>query len=495
MADIEAIPFDNSYARLPDRFYARLAPTPVAEPGLIRLNEPLARHLGLDPENLKTSDGIAMLAGNHVPDGAAPLAMVYAGHQFGGWVPQLGDGRAILLGELIGSDGLRYDLQLKGAGRTPYSRGGDGRAWLGPVLREYILSEAMAALGIPTTRALAAVTTADRVIRELLYPGAVLTRIARSHLRVGTFQYFAARRDDDALMRLADYAIDRHDPDLKHVENPYLALLEAVVHRQAELVIRWLSVGFIHGVMNTDNMTISGETIDYGPCAFMDAYNPDRVFSSIDQYGRYAYQQQPAVAQWNLTQLATSLLPLIDNDRDTAATLAKDALGQFSEHFNTGWEQALRQKIGLAIEERTDLDLAHRLLTLMAENEADFTLVFRTLSDLAIEADITADQAFLDLFKAPHRAVEWLSDWRRRLGQETRSDLERQAHMKRINPAYIPRNHRVEDAIQAGLRDDFTPFEILIDVLSRPFDDQPDKKAYQAPPKPEEQVRKTFCGT
>ena len=304
------VPFDNSYARLPDRFYARLDPTPVRKPRLIRVNEALARDMGLDPDWLSSGEGVEMLAGNRVPDGADPIAMAYAGHQFGTWVPQLGDGRAILLGEVIGRDGVRRDIQLKGAGQTPFSRMGDGRAWLGPVLREYIVSEGMAALGVPTTRALAAVTTGEQVAREQLFPGAVLARVARSHVRVGTFQFFAARKDTEALKVLADYVIGRHYPEAAESGEPYRALLDAVIAVQAKLIAQWQLAGFIHGVMNTDNMSVAGETIDYGPCAFMDAYHPQTVYSSIDHMGRYAYVNQPGIAQWNLAVLAHGLLPL-----------------------------------------------------------------------------------------------------------------------------------------------------------------------------------------
>lgn len=492
---LDSIPFDNTYARLPDHFYARLNPTPVSAPDLITVNDHLAEALLVDPEALRSPDGLAMLAGNRVPNGAEPLAMAYAGHQFGGWVPQLGDGRAVLLGEVIGVDGLRYDIQLKGAGRTPYSRGGDGRVWLGPVLREYILSEAMVALGIPTTRALAAVTTGDEVLRELIYPGAVFVRVARSHLRVGTFQYFAARRDDDGLMRLADYAIDRHDPHLRTAEHPYLAFLEAVIERQASLMAKWLSVGFIHGVMNTDNMTISGETIDYGPCAFMDVYASNQVFSSIDQFGRYAYEQQPAIAQWNLAQLATALLPLIDPDRQKAAEMATEVMGAFSRRFNAEWGATLRAKIGLTGDDSADIDLAHSLLQLMEDQRADFTVTFRRLSDMPSVEDGSGDKAFLACFDDPSAICPWLSNWRMRLVKENRSDVMRQDAMRAINPTYIPRNHRVEAVIQAGLRGDFTPFEALMRVLSQPFVTQSDADIYEAPPKREERVRQTFCGT
>ncbi|MEM1160814.1 MAG: YdiU family protein, partial [Pseudomonadota bacterium] len=345
---MNAITFDNSYARLPDRFFSRQAPAPVAAPSLIRVNRGLARRLGINPVALETPELIAQLAGNGAPHGADPLAQAYAGHQFGGWSPQLGDGRALLLGEVVAPDGARFDIQLKGSGPTPYSRMGDGRAPLGPVLREYIVSEAMAALGVPTTRALAAVATGERVMRERIEPGAVLTRVASSHVRVGTFQYFAAREDAEAVRLLADHVIDRHYPEVAGAGDPYLALLEGVIARQAELVAHWMSLGFIHGVMNTDNMTISGETIDYGPCAFMDAFDPRKVFSSIDQGGRYAYANQPMVAQWNLACLAQSLLGILDGDKDTRVAAAQGAVDAYPALFEEAWLGRMRAKLGIA---------------------------------------------------------------------------------------------------------------------------------------------------
>jgi len=356
------IPFDNTYARLPDRFYRRLDPTPVAAPKLIRVNTVLARGLGIDPDDLASPEGVAVLAGNRVPSGAEPMALAYAGHQFGHFVPQLGDGRANLLGEVVGRDCLRRDIQLKGSGPTPFSRSGDGRAALGPVLREYLVSEAMAALGIPTTRTLAAVTTGEKVWRETMLPGAVLTRVAASHIRVGTFQYLAAQGDVDGVRLLADYAIARHYPDAASAENPYRAFLDAVVARQAALIARWLLVGFIHGVMNTDNCSIAGETIDYGPCAFMDAYDPGAVFSSIDQQGRYAYGNQPRIALWNVTRLAECVLPLLDDSED----IAKEALSAFGPRFQADYLGGLRRKIGLLTVQEGDDGLAQDLLKLIS---------------------------------------------------------------------------------------------------------------------------------
>ena len=485
-------PFQNTYSALPANFFARVAPTPVAAPRLIKLNRPLARQLGLDPDRLESPDGAEILAGKRLPDGADPIAMAYAGHQFGHFVPQLGDGRAILLGEVIDADGVRRDIQLKGSGPTPFSRRGDGRAALGPVLREYIVSEAMFALGIPTTRSLAAVVTGERVQRETMLPGAVLTRVAASHIRVGTFQFFAARGDTDGVRQLADHAIARHYPDIARAERPYHALLAGVVARQAELVARWLLVGFIHGVMNTDNSSISGETIDYGPCAFMDAYDPATVFSSIDEQGRYAYANQPRIALWNLTRLAECLLPLFTSDKDQAIEQAQAILGEFSERFTAAYQAGLRRKIGLFTARDGDEALVQDLLDAMANNQADFTLTFRGLGDAAADeaADVRAQ------FTDPAAFDEWAGRWRTRLALEPREPAERKAAMHAVNPAFIPRNHRVEAVIQAAMKnDDYAPFEQLISVLAKPYEDQPDFAAYADPPLPEQRVLQTFCGT
>jgi uncharacterized protein YdiU (UPF0061 family) len=474
-------PFDNSYARLPDKFFTRQAPTPVKNPGLIRVNAALARDLGLDPAALASRDGIAVLSGNSVPDGAAPLAQAYAGHQFGGWVPQLGDGRAILLGEVLDKDGVRRDIQLKGSGRTPYSRMGDGRAWLGPVLREYIVSEAMHALGIPTTRALAAVTTGEAVIRERPLPGAVLTRVARSHIRVGTFQFFAARGDTDALRVLTEHVIERHYPDSC---DPF-ELLNAVIASQARLVAQWMGVGFIHGVMNTDNTQIAGETIDYGPCAFMDLYNPEKVFSSIDHYGRYAYIKQPDILVWNLAQFATAILPLMGDDRDAAIEAATEAVHGFVPMFREAWISVFRAKLGLTTTEDSDADLAQGLLDAMTAGVADFTNTFRGL------ASGTAADAFTD--PGPYR--QWHSSWVDRLAREGATPESCSTALRAANPAFIPRNHRIEAAIMEAVEGDFSLFEHLIEVLARPFDDQPDATDLRAPPSVTEEVTQTFCGT
>lgn len=487
-------PFDNSYARLPDRFFARVPPTPVAAPRLVKLNRMLALQLGLDPDWLAGPEGVEMLAGGRLPEGAEPLALAYAGHQFGHFVPQLGDGRAVLLGEVVDRDGVRRDIQLKGSGRTPFSRGGDGRAALGPVLREYVVGEAMAALGVPTTRALAAVTTGEAVARETMLPGAVLTRVASSHVRVGTFQFFAARGDRDGVRLLADHVIARHYPQAAEGDRPYLALLEAVVAAQAGLVARWLLVGFVHGVMNTDNTSVAGETIDYGPCAFLDAYDPAAVFSSIDAHGRYAYANQPGIALWNLTRLAECLLPLIADEPERAVADAEAALGAFAPRFTAAYQGGLRAKIGLLTEREGDEALAHDLLDAMARNGADFTLTFRRLGDAA--ADTGADGPVRDLFIDPTAFDAWAARWRARLAEEPGDAEARRTAMRAVNPAFIPRNHRVEAAIRAAVdRDDFSPFEELVAVLANPYEDQPAFAAYETPPEEHERVRQTFCGT
>ncbi len=487
---IQGFTFDNSYTRLPEHFYARMAPTPVAAPSLVRVNTALAESLGLDAAALASPDGVAMLAGNRVPDGAAGVALAYAGHQFGHFTPQLGDGRAWLLGEVVAPDGTRHDIQLKGSGRTPYSRGGDGRAALGPVLREYLVSEAMAAIGVPTTRALAAVLTGEPVYRETTLPGAVLTRVAASHLRVGTFQYFAARGDEAGVRALADYAIARHYPDAATAENPYRALLDAVVARQAHLVARWLLIGFIHGVMNTDNCAITGETIDYGPCAFMDEYDPAKVFSSIDRNARYAYGKQPNIAHWNLCRLAETLLPLLAVEEDAAMTSAQAALAGFAPAFTGAYLGGLRRKIGITTARNGDDDLTQDLLRIMTENKADFTLTFRLLSDATLHAD--NDSAIRDLFIDRAAFDAWATRWRTRLG----GDPAARELMRAVNPAFIPRNHLVEAALAAAVEQgDFAPFEEFLDVVSRPFEDRPEFSRYMQPAPADARVYQTFCGT
>ncbi|WP_409530016.1 protein adenylyltransferase SelO [Shinella zoogloeoides] len=527
------IPFDNSYARLPDAFFAPVDPTPVEAPRLIRFNRALAEELGLDADALERH-GAAYFSGNTPLPGSLPLAMAYAGHQFGQFVPQLGDGRAILLGEVIDRAGKRRDIQLKGAGQTPYSRRGDGRAALGPVLREYIISEAMHALGIPTTRALAAVATGQPVYRDRVLPGAVFTRVASSHIRVGTFQFFAARGDTENVRVLADHVIDRHYPELKGAEKPYLALLDAVAERQASLIARWLGVGFIHGVMNTDNMTISGETIDFGPCAFMDRYDPRTVYSSIDHGGRYAFGNQPMIGQWNIARLAEAMLAILDDDQDKAVEAANAAVGRFMERFQEQWKGVIRAKVGLGDhEEEGDQALIRDLLILLYEQKADYTLAFRRLADAAGEEDpsptpphkgeglneprpqrsIFKDEqassfsplvgempagrgGLADVMEDPRALTPWLAVWRARLARDATSPPHRAAAMRRINPAFIPRNHKVEEALAAAVdHGDFSLFEALNDVLARPYEDQPAFAAYAQPPKPGEEIAATYCGT
>ena len=489
--------FDNTFARLPEHFYARLDPTPVEAPRIVKVNVELARELGLDADALTSEHGVAILAGNRVADGAEPIALAYAGHQFGYFVPQLGDGRANLLGELVSRDGQRYDVQLKGSGRTPFSRGGDGRAALGPVLREYIVSEAMAALGVPTTRALAAVTTGEQVLRDTVLPGAVLTRVAASHLRVGTFQYFAVRGDVEGLRMLADYAITRHDPDAARAKEPYRAMLEGVIARQARLIAQWMLLGFIHGVMNTDNTSISGETIDYGPCAFLEEYDPAKVYSSIDHDGRYAYGNQPRVALWNLARLAESLLPILAQEsgsEEAGLVAANEALSAFEPRFEAAHIAGLRRKLGLVVEREGDAALAENLLQCMAANRADFTLTFRRLCDAA--AGLEGDARVRALFDDPAAYDGWAAGWRRRLEEEFADGQARTAAMRRMNPAFIPRNHLVEAALDAAnLRQDFQPFEDLLAVISRPYDERPELERYATPARPEERVLQTFCGT
>ncbi len=489
-----AIAFDNSYARLPGRFFARLDPTPVSDPKLIRLNDGLARTLGIDPAWLATPEGVQALAGCRVPEGAEPLAMAYAGHQFGNWVPQLGDGRAVLLGEVVGVDGIRRDIQLKGAGPTPFSRRGDGRAALGPALREYIVSEAMAALGIPTTRSLAVVTTGEQVLREGPQHGAILTRVAQSHVRVGTFQFFRGHSDAEAVRRLADYVIARHYPEAAGASQPYRALLDAVIERTAPLIARWQLVGFIHGVMNTDNMSIAGETIDYGPCAFMDRFHPGTVYSSIDRDGRYAYGNQPRIAHWNLSRLAEALLPLLGTDDDAALAAAHEALDAFAVRFTDAYQDGLRRKLGLLEERDGDIELAQDLLECMARGGADFTLTFRRLGEVAGVAG-DADGAVGRLFEEPAAFDAWAARWRERLAHEGGLTDRHRAAMRAANPAFIPRNHQVQAVIAAAQAADFMPLDRLLGVLARPYDDQPGFAQYADPPRPEEVVHETFCGT
>jgi uncharacterized protein YdiU (UPF0061 family) len=484
----------SSYAALPERFFARIKPIPVAKPRLLRFNRALGEELKLDIGGLDAESLAGLFSGNVLPPHAEPIAMAYAGHQFGQFVPQLGDGRAILLGEARDGSGIRRDIQLKGSGRTPYSRGGDGRAALGPVLREYLVSEAMHALGIPATRALAAVATGEFVLRDEPLPGAILTRTAASFVRVGTFQYFAARGDVDGVRQLADYVIDRHYPDARGDRQPYLSLLRAVTHAQASLVAAWMQVGFIHGVMNTDNMAVSGETIDFGPCAFMDAYDPAAVFSSIDRQGRYAYGNQPHAAVWNLARFAETLLPVIDADADRAVELAGEPLAEFSTRFSDALLAGMRRKLGLSAWEEGDAALAEDLLGAMHRNQADFTLTFRGLCGAA--ALETEDARVRSLFAEPRDYDAWASRWRGRLAREPLAPHARAEAMRRANPAYVPRNHRIEQVIQAAVeREDFGPFAELSAVLSEPYRSQEGFESYADPPQPAERVLQTFCGT
>lgn len=507
--------FDNSYARELEGLYIPWLPSPAPQPRLVQLNRTLAEELGLDAEALASPAGVQVLAGNALPAQATPIAQAYAGHQFGGFSPQLGDGRALLLGELIDARGRRRDIAFKGSGRTPFSRGGDGKAVLGPVLREFILGEAMHALGIPTTRALAAVATGETVWRDHGQPGAVLTRVAASHVRVGTFQFLAARGDEAGLRRLADYVIARHDPGLVGREDRVLRLLDAVVTRQAELVAAWMAVGFIHGVMNTDNMTLSGETIDYGPCAFLEAYDPEAVFSSIDLSGRYAFGRQARMANWNLVRLAETLLPLVDPDRDTAIDRVNEVLAQFTPRHEARQLTLMRAKLGLlpaAIDtvperDKEDADLVERLLALLRAHRIDYTLGLRHLG--AAAAGDTAP--WLALFAsgstssaapgpgdgARTAAAAWLADWQARAARDGRSPAERAAAMNAVNPRIIARNHKVEEALESAMeRDDLRPFEALLAAVRRPYDADPALAPYAEPAAPEVTAcYRTFCGT
>ena len=505
------IPFNNTYALLPEQFHSQTKPTPVAEPGPIRVNRELSEQLGIDPDWLASAEGSAVIAGNTVPEGAEPIATVYAGHQFGGFNPQLGDGRAVLLGELAPGDGQRFDLQLKGSGRTPYSRGGDGRSPLGPVLREYILCEAMHRLNVPTTRALAAVTTGEMVVREDYLPGAVLARVASSHIRIGTFEFFGARKDTDSLRLLCDHVIARHYPEAAEQDNPILAMLEAVISRQASLIAKWQLLGFIHGVMNTDNMLLCGETVDYGPCAFMDDFNPEQVYSSIDHQGRYAYRNQPGIGHWNLSRLAQALLPLLHEDQEEAVAMAQAAIDAFPEKFLAAHTEGMAAKLGLTNVLNSDTALVEDLFAQMAEHKLDFTLAFRRLADLTgaeggveggaeggVENGIvrTASESVAELFSFPEAMEPWLDQWRSRLATDPMPPAQRQQHMYAANPAFIPRNHQVEAAIEAATTNqDFSLFHQLVDVLDKPCEYRKEWARYAVGPAADEVVRATFCGT
>jgi len=495
---LKSIAFNNRYIKLGKDYSVETRPDPVKNPALIKFNHNLAEQLGLSEtclnaiENLP--DSMAVFAGNQIPDGAQPIAMAYAGHQFGHFNPQLGDGRAILLGEIDVSDGTHFDIQLKGSGRTYFSRDGDGRAALGPVLREYLLSEAMAKLGVPTTRALAVVTTGEEVARQQLLPGGIITRIATSFIRVGTFQFFAARDNVGAIKTLADFVIDRNYPSAKNEDSPYITLLQLIVERQAELIAKWMQIGFIHGVMNTDNMSIAGETIDYGPCAFMDFYNHDQVYSSIDRNGRYAYSNQPSIGLWNLTRLAETFLPLLADDNDEAAKVAQDILKSYIELYEQNWLKGMREKLGLSVPLEKDKELVEDLLNIMAANKTDFTLTFYHLSRISI--DSSHEESFHDLFGGTQQIKPWLEKWRRRYSEESHSDGARESLMQAVNPVYIPRNHQIESAIRAAEDfGDFSVFNYLHDILQNPYVQQTGKESYMLPPEPEEIVEKTFCGT
>ncbi|MEE9494871.1 MAG: YdiU family protein [Gammaproteobacteria bacterium] len=497
---MKPIPFTNQFAKLGDTFYARTQPTPVKNPALIHFNASLAKEMGLSFDEQDEQALAALFSGNDLPDGAEPLAMAYAGHQFGNFSPQLGDGRALWLGDLVGSDGVSRDIQLKGSGQTAFSRNGDGRSALGPVIREYLLSEAMEKLGVPTTRALAAVTTVERVRREQLVPGGIITRVASSFVRVGTFQYFSARNDIGAVTALADYVMERNYPELRIDEPPYAAFLQAVVSRQAALIAKWMQSGFIHGVMNTDNMSVAGETIDYGPCAFMDTYAPDQVYSYIDRNGRYAYNNQPAIGLWNLTRLAETLLPLLAEQPEEAVEIAQDILQTYQPAYVSAWLDGMRAKCGLTTGSNADVfaddqALIEELLNTMAVNNADFTLTFFHLSQMNITSS-EADNACRDLFDDSAQFDTWANQWRARLSQEQSADAERQTKMYNTNPAYIPRNHQIEAVIRAAEdQNDFSLFHDLHAVLQDPFTVQAGKDRYMLPPEPEEVVHQTFCGT
>ena len=476
---------DNSYARLPKLFFTSQCPAPVRSPKLIILNDSLSASLGLNVQALQSEGGIAIFAGNRIPEGALPLAQAYAGHQFGNFA-MLGDGRAVLLGEQITPHGARVDIQLKGSGRTPYSRGGDGRAALGPMLREYIISEAMHALGIATTRSIAVVTTGESVIRESEQPGAILTRVATSHLRVGTFQYVSKWGTVSDLHALADYTLQRHFPGADAVENPYLFLLQEVIKRQALLIAKWQLVGFIHGVMNTDNMSISGETIDYGPCAFMDAYDPATVFSSIDMQGRYAYSNQPYIGGWNLARFAETLLPLLHANQAQAIKLAQDGIAEFNELFHSNWLAGMRAKLGISNEEIQDESLIENLLNMMQKYHADYTNTFRALT-----FNTRPDTGLFDSTEFS----QWHELWQARLGRQREPRTTSHQLMQSCNPALIPRNHRVEAALQAAVQGDYSVMERLLNVLSSPYAHSKEQVDYSTLPEVSTHPYRTFCGT
>ena len=495
MTQVTPFAFDNTYVELPETFHADATPTPVADPKLIQFNTELAQELGIDLEQLEAADPALIFSGNELPEGSDPIAMAYSGHQFGNLNKYMGDGRAILLGEVVGNDQHHYGIQLKGPGRTPFSRRGDGRAAIGPVIREYLLSEAMHILGVPTTRALAAVSTGEHIVRQTQLRGAIITRTARSFVRVGMFQHFAIRGDYDGLKAMADYVIEHTYPELKTSDTPYLDLLNAVIERQAKLIAHWMQLGFIHGVMNTDNMSISGDTIDYGPCAFMDEYHPETVFSSIDSRGRYAYQNQPAAGHWDLCRLAESMAQLFSEDQDEAGKLAQEAINDFPKHYEKYWLTGMCQKLGLSEVVEGDLELVNELLDVMDSNKADFTLTFYHLSNALMDSTVN-DQAIRDLFENSKPFEAWAERWRDRLATEYLTDEERQTNMHKVNPLYIARNHLVEAVVRAAEDDeDYAPFYEMLDVLKQPCTEQVGKDKYGLPPQKEEVVLRTFCGT
>ncbi|MEO8848305.1 MAG: protein adenylyltransferase SelO [Casimicrobiaceae bacterium] len=505
LAAADVFRFDNSFARDLPGFYVAQRPASVRAPRLLFLNRPLANELGLDLSSLDEQAMAAIFAGNTVPDGAEPLAQVYAGHQFGGFSRQLGDGRALLLGEVVDRNGVRRDIAFKGSGRTPFARGGDGKAAVGPMLREALISEAMHALGIATTRALAVTATGEQVFRERPLPGAVLTRVAASHIRVGTFQFHAARGDVESLRKLADYTIARHDPALAATPQPYLGLLRNVAARQAALIAQWMNVGFIHGVMNTDNMTISGETIDYGPCAFLEAYDPATVFSSIDEQGRYAFGNQPNIACWNLARFAEALVPLLSDDADQSVAMATEVIAAFPAQYRVHLLSGQRAKLGLRRHESADDDadaaLAGDWLALLQAERVDFTLGWRRLADAAGGNDAPLRALFAD----PHAPDAWLARWTARFRSENglmpdgspAAALDRTSRMREVNPLVIPRNHRVEEALAAATGDDLAPFERLLAAVRNPYDESPDATPWFTEPAPAADTAcyRTYCGT
>jgi len=479
------IPFQNSYVHLPDRFFQRVEPAHVPAPEIIAVNDGLAQDLGIDADLLRSKEGLSILSGNKIAEGSEPLAQAYAGHQFGGFSPQLGDGRAVLLGEVIDHEGRRKDIQLKGSGRTAFSRNGDGKSALGPVIREYLVSEAMHALGVPTTRALAAVSTGEKVRREEPLAGGVFTRVASSHLRIGTFQYFAARKDVEALEILVEYALDRHFADSRLSQSPALSLLENVIEVQVKLVSKWMSLGFIHGVMNTDNCSISGETIDYGPCAFMDEFHPRCVFSAIDRDARYAWGNQASMAHWNLTRLAEALIPLLDKNKDRAIEIAEASLNAFEEQFVQSYRSEYGKKFGLL--ENTSVTFIQDSLSLLADQHVDYTYFFRQLTQLANERISAKD--FASIFVDSEVCYDWIKGWREQL------DHEKILQMQNVNPILIPRNHQVEVAIQKAYQGDYTLFHRLNKAWQTPYEEKPEFIDLEAAPLPEERVTQTFCGT